>query len=61
MNMNNNEHPGQAPEVKRLMDQYKRGQNRRNKENYTDRGHGTILEGFVTMDDLNRMSMHDEL
>ncbi len=58
MNMNNNEHPGQAPEVKSLMDQYKRGQNRRNKENYTDRGHGTILEGFVTMDDLNRMSMY---
>jgi hypothetical protein len=58
MNMNNNEHPGQAPEVKSLLDQYKRGQNTRNKENYTDRGHGTILEGFITADDLHRMSMY---
>ena len=58
LHMNHNEHPGLFPAVKLLMDGYKRGSEKRNKENYTDRGHGTILEGFLTLDDLQKMSTY---
>jgi hypothetical protein len=56
LNQNSNEHPGVFPSLKSLMDQYKRGQNTRNKANYSDRGHGTLLEGFTTAEDLLKMS-----
>ena len=56
MKMNRNEHPSSFPALKSLMDQYKRGQDSRSKANYTDRGHGTLLEGFTSVEDLIKMS-----
>jgi hypothetical protein len=58
LNMNSNPHPKDHPALAALLESSRANENQKRRENFEDRGSGTIQDGYSTIRDLEQISDH---